>query len=497
MSETYYGRFYGFDSAPFHITPDPSLLFATETHQQAVGAIEYGIAAGKGFIVITGEVGVGKTTVLRICLDRLEPSKNKIIYLFNPALTIAELYATILEGLDDSFHRRCRNAADTLRRLHRALLAMHEAGTQVILAVDEAQNMPEQTLESLRMLSNLETAKSKLLQIILVGQPELEAVLAKHSLRQLAQRVAVRARIKPLTARQSCRYIQHRSQCAGRIGNPPLFTAPALWYLAVTSHGIPRTINICCDNALINGYGHGAQRISLKVARESCRALQLRSPFRRLAVLAAAAVVFVGIVFYGDAFLQRFLAAPARGKVLEFAWRDRPPAYEADVTKASAPPPVAAAPLPRPPSTTEAVRAPLAPVTEATNASPPVLTAAVRPVVEEVPAEAPPAPRPDAVRAAAIAAPMPAMVPTAELPQTAAASAAVEPTNRPDPQPVWKWLVRKGDTVYKVCRVTYGVCDETALHAVFAYNPQIGPNGIIRQGEVIIMPERGAPVRSN
>ena len=190
MSETYYGRFYGFDSPPFHITPDPSLLFATETHQQALGAIEYGIAAAKGFIVITGEVGVGKTTVLRVCLDRLEPSKNKIIYLFNPALTIAELYATLLEGLDVSLHTD-HNPADTLRRLQQALLAMHEAGTQVILAVDEAQNMPEQTLESLRILSNLETAKSKLLQIILVGQPELEAALAKHSLRP--SRNAVRA----------------------------------------------------------------------------------------------------------------------------------------------------------------------------------------------------------------------------------------------------------------------------------------------------------------
>src|ERR1017187_7016135 len=242
MSETYYGRFYGFDSPPFHITPDPSMLFATETHQQALGAIEYGIAAAKGFIVITGEVGVGKTTVLRVCLDRLEPSKNKIIYLFNPALTIAELYATILEGLDVSLQTD-HSPADTLRRLQQALLATHEAGTQVILAVDEAQNMPEQTLESLRILSNLETAKSKLLQIILVGQPELETVLAKHTLRQLAQRAAVRARIEPLTLQQSCRYIQHRSQCAGRIGNSTLFTAPALWYLAVTARGIPRTIN--------------------------------------------------------------------------------------------------------------------------------------------------------------------------------------------------------------------------------------------------------------
>jgi hypothetical protein len=309
----------------------------------------------------------------------------------------------------------------------------------------------------------------------------------------------VRARIEPLTLQQGCRYIQHRSQCAGRIGKPPLFTTPALWYLAFTAHGIPRTINICCDNALINGYGHGAERISLKIARESCRSLRFRAPFPRVAVLAATAVVLVGTALSRDAFLQHFLAVPARGKVLEFGWRDRPAAYETDVTKASAPPTVAATPLPGPPLAAEPIRTPPAPVGEAETASPPALPTSVHPIVEAPPAKAPAAPQSDSVGTVAIVEPNPATVPTPELPRTATASAAAEPTNPRDPQP-WRtrqWFVRSGDTVTKACQVTYGVCDETALKAVFAYNPQIGPNGLIRQGQIIIMPERVGLARSN
>src|ERR1700722_8409172 len=305
MNETFYGGFYGFQSAPFHITPDPTQLFSTETHRAALGAIEYGITAGKGFIVVTGEVGLGKTTVLRVCLDRLDPSKTKIIYLFSPALSTAELYATLLEEFDVTLPPTA-TAADMLRMLQRILLAVHHSGTQVVLAVDEAQQMPEATLESLRILSNLETHKSKLLQIILVGQPELEAVLAKHSMRQLAQRVAVRARVKPLSFRESCRYILHRTQCAGRRMTRPLFTTPALLYLAFVARGVPRTINICCDNALINGYGHAAERITFGIVRESCRAMRFRSALRRSVAFVMAAMVLVGILFSCNVLLRRF-----------------------------------------------------------------------------------------------------------------------------------------------------------------------------------------------
>jgi general secretion pathway protein A len=452
MSETYYGRFYGLDSPPFHITPDPALIFATETHQQALGTIEYGIASGKGFIVVTGEVGVGKTTVLKMCLDKLDSSKIKIIYIFNPALSIAELYEALLEGLDVPLQTDKRSV-NPLHKLQRALLTAHKNGYQVILAVDEAQNMPEDTLETLRILSNFETAKSKLLQIILAGQPEFEATLAKHSLRQLAQRIAVRARIKPLTWRQSRAYIVHRIQCAGRPTNRPLFTIPALWYLALTARGIPRTINICCDNALINGYGAAAERISLKIARESCRSLQVRSPLRHLALFAtvALAVVVFGIAVSGNAFLGHVLATPG-GAAQASTVPDRHPER------------VNVAAEQFPPATTEAPNA------------------AVAPDAQDIP-------RP-AETVATDVSPEPASAAASEAP-------AADPATHQDPQAVWKWFVRKGDTVYKACRMTYGFCDEQALRTVYAYNPQLKPDAMIRQGEFIIMPQHIEPVRPN
>jgi general secretion pathway protein A len=416
-------------------------LFATETHRAALGAIEYGIAAGKGFMVVTGEVGVGKTTVLRSCLDALDASRTKIIYLFSPALNTSELYATILDEFDVILPPTS-NAADTLRILQRTLLAVHESGTQVVLAVDEAQQMPEATLESLRILSNLETHKSKLLQIILVGQPELEAVLARHSLRQLAQRIAVRARIKPLSFRQSCRYILHRTRCAGRSRSRPLFTAPALFYLAFAARGLPRTINICCDNALINGYGHAAKRITLGIVRESCRGMKFRAPVRRAAAMAVgamamAAMVLVGLFVSGSALLHyvntpRPRASPTQGQPAD---PQRPPQTTAHASPADASP---------------------------VHTQPPTADA------ESV----------DAVRAAQVPPEAPASPPGGEL-----ASEATPPAPKGS-----QWLVREGDTLYKACRVTYGSCDKKALQEIIAKNPEIGPDAKIYEGQVLFFP---------
>jgi len=442
MSETYYGAFYGFHTAPFHITPDASLLFPTATYHAASGAIEYGITAGKGFIVVSGQVGVGKTTVLRACLDRLESAKTKtkIIYLFNPALTTAELYATILDELDPSV-RVFMDPTTMLRSLLRSLLEAHQAGTQVILAVDEAQNMPEQTLESLRILSNLETTKTKLLQIILVGQPELDDLLGKHSLRQLAQRVAVRAHIKRLTFRQSCRYIQHRIRCAGQ--GRSLFTTPALWYIAVAARGIPRTINICCDNALINGYGHSAERISLGIAREACTSLAYRLPLRRAAVFTVALIVLLCGVLYGHVLRDRFLGAPATGRA--FSTPDPSvhsrPASAAPPSAAFAP---ASIPAPRPKPTDK----------PAVEGGPAVEAAPVGTVADK-PAQAP-------------------ETPTSRL----------------------RWLVRMGDSVYKACLKTYGSCDDRTLRAVLRDNPQFGSGSLLHQGDTLTMPESIGPLRA-
>jgi general secretion pathway protein A len=458
MTETFYGEFYGFVSAPFHITPDPRLLFPTETHHAALGAVEYGIKAGKGFIVVTGEVGVGKTTVLKTCLDALDPKAIKVIHLLNPALTKTELYGEILDGLDVPVPPGLTDS-DAVRLLFGTLLAVHREGMQIVLSIDEAQRVPEETLESLRLLSNLETRRQKLLQIVLVGQPELEEVLAKHHLRQLAQRVAVRARIAPLSLRESCRYIDHRARLAGRSGKRRLFTLPALLYLAYVARGIPRTINIVCDNALINGYGHGAKTVSLRIARESYMAMGLASPLRRAGVVTAAVIALAGLA--GSAELVR----------RHFATPQANPHAAAPTAGRNAPPPAEESKSLTPPmgenTSGEALSAPLTPMGDS-----PLQTFGIPPVPG---GEGPPAEPHEAANPSA-AASSPSV---SDSPASAAA-----PDRRSDAHRV----VRSGDTLYRLCVETYGSCDQQILRAIKSRNPQIAENGKIQVGEVIYLP---------
>jgi general secretion pathway protein A len=482
MNEVFYGHFYGLNSAPFHITPDPTLLLATNTHKQALAAVEYGIAAGKGFIVVAGEVGVGKTTVLRHFLDRLDPQTAKIIYLFNPALSTDSLYAAILQGLDITPDKHA-DAEETLRTLQLALLDMHEKGVEVVLAVDEAQNMPEATLESLRVLSNLETAKDKLLQIVLVGQPELETILAKHSLRQLAQRVAVRARILPLTWSESCRYIQHRLIRCGRPIEPPLFTVLALWYLAWVSRGVPRTLNICCDNALINGYGHGAERISLRIVREAIRPLQLPGHlgprFRRWVYAAALFIVLGGLVATSRQWEQRF------PRYFGASW----PAQIVAIAPLEPPPP----PSPIEATAADAVKGPIesaaqiATPTPAASAAEPISTAAApppEPIIATPPRaeRVPPDPR-------HFAKPPPSSPVIAQTPATQSDPMTDGALTAPQTNTEKTWLVQRGDTVLKICRMIYGSCSWTMLKSVLVINPNIGSNAEIHPGEVLRLPD--------
>jgi general secretion pathway protein A len=519
MTETFYGDFYELRSAPFHITPDPALLFPTETHRAALGAIEYGIAAGKGFIVVTGEVGVGKTTVLRSCLDELDPGKVKVIYLFNPALTAGELYAEILDEFDVTLPPTA-STSDTLRTLQRTLLAAHQGGTQVVLAVDEAQRMPEETLESLRLLSNFETHRSKLLQIILVGQPELEAILAKHSLRQLEQRVAVRARVAPLTFSQSCRYITHRARLAGREPKRPLFTMPALLYLARIGRGIPRTINVCCDNALINGYGHGARRITLGIARESCKSMRFRSPLRRALAAATVVMALIGAAVSAEMLIRHFLSARAATNpaVLMNAPSAAPqdardaapmatsaPSGDSALTAAAAPSAAPAPPTGSAPAVDSTPSAGSAPTPGAAAVAPSALTPASMPAAASAtaPNSAPPTGSAAATGAAATgSAPSPGSAPAPALALTAAsmppATADAEPAAASTLTAVSKlaatqWIVREGDTLYHACQVTYGICDDKALQAVIAQNPKIRADNRIYVGEVIDMPRSNRP----
>jgi len=260
-----YQNFYNLKKEPFHITPDPEFLFLSPSHKQALGSIIYGVINKKGFVVITGEVGVGKTTILRSYLEKVEKPKVKIIYIFNAALSFKNLLKTIYKelGLD----AKTDDVVELLDQLYPILLEEYKQGHTVLLIVDEAQNMSVETLENLRMLSNLETSKDKLLQIVLIGQTEFEKMLNLHELRQLEQRIAVRSTIIPFTKEESIDYIKHRLAMVA-IDDTPVFTKGALKKIVRRATGIPRNINILCDNALITGFGYKKKPVNTNIVKE-------------------------------------------------------------------------------------------------------------------------------------------------------------------------------------------------------------------------------------
>jgi general secretion pathway protein A len=273
-----YQDFYGLSRSPFHVTPDPSCLFLTDGHKDSIGAILYGIEAKKGFIAVTGDAGVGKTTALRYCLGQLDRERYEVVYLFQSALKPNELCAALYRELFGrspmAVHAIEMQVPAIVDAIHKRLLCLFDRGKSVVVVIDEAQNMPIETLESLRVLSNLETDREKLLQIVLVGQTELENKLARHELRQLDQRIAVRARIPTLTTIQAVKYIEYRIGLAGGVA-AEIFTHSAGWILISAARGNARRLNMYCDNALMNGYGHGVRRVNSHVAWEAVQ------PFRR------------------------------------------------------------------------------------------------------------------------------------------------------------------------------------------------------------------------
>ncbi len=248
-----YEQFYGLEERPFSITPDPRFVYLSQRHQDALAHLLYGIGRGGsgGFVQLTGEVGTGKTTLCRLLLEQV-PEKTHIALVLNPMLEPRELLRAVCRELEVPLDDSDGSLEDLNERLNRRLLDIHAAGERAVLIVDEAQNMSRETLEQVRLLTNLETATDKLLQIILLGQPELRETLARPSLRQLAQRITARYHLAPLGQAETAEYVRHRIDIAGAARCP--FTPAALRTLHHVSGGVPRLINIIADRALMAGY---------------------------------------------------------------------------------------------------------------------------------------------------------------------------------------------------------------------------------------------------
>lgn len=271
-----YSHFFGFKERPFKLLPDPTYLFLSKSHEEALAHLKYTLRHGDGFVEIIGEVGTGKTTLCRVFLDRLLDD-TVAAYIFNPRLDEVQLLKTINDefGIASSSD----NTKDLIDTLNTFLMQMKAAGKNVIVIVDEAQNLSIGVLEQLRLLSNLETTRSKLLQIILVGQPELGEMLDSHELRQLGQRVTLSCYLAPLTFKETCAYIEHRLQIA--LTKPGhLFSKNALKEIYTYTGGIPRLINIICDRSLLIAYSRNRKKISGGIVRLAIRELSSRGDLR-------------------------------------------------------------------------------------------------------------------------------------------------------------------------------------------------------------------------
>lgn len=261
-----YTSFFGLNEKPFTITPDPRYLFMSERHGEGLAHLVYGVTDSGGFIQLTGEVGTGKTTLVRTLLGQI-PSEVDIALILNPQLTAVEFLAAICEELGIERPRERYSAKALVDALNRYLLDAHSQGRRTILLIDEAQNLSEGVLEQLRLLTNLETARQKLLQIILIAQPELREKLSQENLRQLAQRVTGRYHLEPLSSEETFNYIDHRLRVAGALTE--IFNSSAKREVYRLSGGVPRIINVICDRALLGAYSQESRTVDKSLVRNA------------------------------------------------------------------------------------------------------------------------------------------------------------------------------------------------------------------------------------
>jgi general secretion pathway protein A len=299
-----YTSFFGLAEKPFAITPDPRYLYLSERHAEALAHLLYGINESGGFIQLTGEVGTGKTTVVRTLLSRV-PHHADVAVILNPRITPVEFLLTICEELGVAIAEGQRNSVkEMVDALNRRLLNAHAEGRRIIVLVDEAQNLSFDVLEQVRLLTNLETPTQKLLQIILIGQPELRELLDRTDLRQLAQRITGRYHLMPLSREETKGYVRHRLRVAGATAE--VFTPGALLELHRLSLGIPRVINVACDRALLGAYTQETKKITASLVRRAAGEVYGRRFFPTwlgwvvgsMSVAALAATLFLGWQFW-------------------------------------------------------------------------------------------------------------------------------------------------------------------------------------------------------
>jgi general secretion pathway protein A len=291
-----YAAYFGLKHEPFSIAPDPRFLFMSERHREALAHLLYGLGGGGGFVLLSGEIGTGKTTVCRLFLEQI-PANCNIAYIFNPKLTVTEL----LQSVCDEFHiavgadgPQPRTVKDYLDPLNEFLLHAHAAGRNNVLIIDEAQNLSAEVLEQLRLLTNLETRERKLLQIILIGQPELRSMLERPDLEQLAQRVIARFHLDALTPAETGQYIQHRLEVAG-LDRPLPFERKALQRIHQLARGVPRRINLLCDRALLGAFANARATVDRATVDKAASEVFGRTPVAPARSRRMAAVLALGL----------------------------------------------------------------------------------------------------------------------------------------------------------------------------------------------------------
>ncbi len=445
-----YAQFFGLKQEPFSIAPDPRYLFMSRRHREALAHLLYGLNGGGGFVLLSGEIGAGKTTVCRCFLEQI-PKRTNVAYIFNPKLTVNELLKSVCDEFGIAYEPQGPGPAtvkDYLDPLNDFLLKTHAVGQNNVLIIDEAQMLSADVLEQLRLLTNLETNARKLLQIVLIGQPELRSMLARPELEQLAQRVIARFHLKALSATETTQYIRHRLAVAGMTRGMP-FDRQAIERIHQLSRGIPRRINLLCDRAMLGAYARGTHRIgreivdkaALEVFGRSEPAVARHAEPRRLAWLGAglvaviAASVYVGYLLSVDRSARPVTPATLAGTVAGRASTNAPSAPgsaaagAAPATSASA---SASAPPSAPASTPVSASASAPASTAAAASGSPAAVAATTPALVPAAAASIPGAAPIAATGATAAAAPPAesgAVPHAARQEAvaAAASAASRP----------------------------------------------------------------------